>query len=79
MQITNLPKETVVRTSTIPISGITAQDAIVSVNGVLVDVDDVGRFTATVSLQEAPNVIEVVASDFRGNKVTAVLTMIYIP
>ncbi|MFQ5933075.1 MAG: hypothetical protein ACE5KI_00350 [Dehalococcoidia bacterium] len=79
LQITNLPKESVVRTDTIPISGLTSPDAVVSVNGVLVEVEADGTFTATVSLEETPNLIEVVASDFQGNQVSAVLTIIYIP
>ena len=79
LRITNLPKEGVVRTSTFPISGITDPDAVVSVNGVLVDVNSAGEFTSTVLLQPEPNLIEVVASDFQGNKVSAVLTIIYIP
>ena len=79
LKIINLPKESVVRTPTIPIRGITTPDALVSVNGTLVDVDGEGRFTSMVTLQEAPNLIEVVASDFQGNKVSSVLTIIYIP
>ncbi|MBI2856618.1 MAG: hypothetical protein HYX93_07215 [Chloroflexi bacterium] len=79
LQITNLPRESVVRTPTVAISGITNPDAVVSVNGVLVDVDAEGRFTTTIVLQAAPNLIEVVASDFRGNQVSAVLSIIYIP
>ena len=79
LQMTNLPKESIVHTSTISISGITTLDAVVSVNGVLVDVDAGGNFTSTLSLEQAPNLIEVVASDFQGNKVSAVLTVIYIP
>ena len=79
LKITNLPKESVVRTGTISISGLTTPDALVSVNGVLVNVDGDGAFKATVSLQQEPNLIEIVASDFQGNKVSAVLTIIYIP
>ncbi len=79
LKITNLPKESVVRTGTISVSGLTTPDALVSVNGVLVDVDGDGAFMATVSLQQEPNLIEIVASDFQGNKVSAVLTIIYIP
>ena len=79
LKITNLPKESVVRTGTVSISGLTTPDALVSVNGVLVDVDGDGAFMATVSLQQEPNLIEIIASDFRGNKVSAVLTIIYIP
>ena len=79
LKITNLPKESVVRTGTVSISGLTTPDALVSVNGVLVDVDGDGAFMATVSLLQEPNLIEIIASDFQGNKVSAVLTIIYIP
>ena len=79
LQITSLPKESVVRTNTVPISGITSPGGVVSVNGVLVDVDAGGRFTSTVSLQERPNLVEVVASDFKGNQLSSVLTVIYVP
>ena len=79
MQITNLPKESVVHVSTISISGLTSPDAVVSVNGVVVDVSGDGRFTITLSLKPEPNLIEIVASDFQGSKVSAVLTIIYVP
>ncbi len=79
LKITNLPKESVVRSPTVSISGTTTPDALVSVNGVLVDVGADGGFTTTVALKEEPNLIEVVASDFQGNKVSAVLSIIYIP
>ena len=79
LHITNLPKESVLRTSTVSISGNTAPDALLSINGVLIDVDGNGRFTSTLTLQEGPNVIEIVASNFQGNKVSAVLTIISIP
>ena len=78
LKITNLPNESTIRTSTIPIVGITSSDAVVSVNGVLVGVDVSGEFSSTLTLQEGPNRVEVVASDFRGNKVSAVLSIIYI-
>ena len=79
LQMTNVPRESIVHTDTITLSGLTRADAVVSVNGVLVDVDSAGAFTATVTLRAAPNLIEIVASDFKGNKVSAILTIIYIP
>ena len=79
LQITNFPKESIVRTNTVDLAGDTSPDALVSVNGVLVDVGVDGKFTATVTLTEEPNLVEVIASDFRGNQVSAVLTIIYIP
>ena len=78
LRITNLPNESTIRTSTIPIVGITSSDAVVRVNGVLVKVAVSGEFTSTITLQEGTNRVEVVASDFRGNKVSAVLSVIYI-
>ncbi len=75
----NVPKESIVHTDTIALNGLTRPDAVVSVNGVIVDVDSTGAFSAVVTLQPAPNLIEIVASDFQGNKVSAVLTIIYIP
>jgi len=79
LRISNLPKESVVRTNAISINGTTSPDALVSVNGVFVDVEGDGQFTANISLQPEPNLIEVIASDFQGNSVSAVLTIIYIP
>ncbi len=79
LRMTNVPKESVVHTTPLSLSGITSPDAVVSVNGVLVDVNREGKFTASVALEPAPNLIEIVASDFRANKVTAVLTVIHIP
>lgn len=75
----NVPKESIVHTGTLALSGLTRPDAVVSVNGVIVDVGSNGEFTAVVTLDPAPNLIEIVASDFQGNKVSAVLTIIYIP
>ena len=79
MKITNLPKESVVRTDTVSLSGITTADAVVSVNGVLVDVEGDGSFNTAVPLQGGLNLIEVVASDFQGNRVSSVLTIIFLP
>lgn len=79
LQVTNLPTESVVHTNTVRIDGMTSPDATVSVNGILVDVDEEGRFTAIVSLEEGANLIEVIASDFAGNEESAVLAIINIP
>ena len=79
VQVTNLPKESVVHTNTVRVDGRTSPDAIVSVNGIIVDVDEEGRFTAIVSLEEGTNIIEVIASDFAGNEDSAVLAIISIP
>ena len=79
LRITSLPKESVVRSSTVSIGGITNPDAVVSVNGVLVVVDKEGLFAISLSLKRGTNLIEVIASDFQGNQVAAVLAIVYIP
>lgn len=71
--------ESVVNTSHIPLSGTTTPDAVVSVNGQIVEVDEWGSFATVVTLQEGPNIIEVVASDFEGNEESRILTIVYAP
>ena len=77
--MTNVPRESIVHTDTIALSGLTRADALVSVNGVLVDVDSAGAFTATVTLRAAPNLIEIVASDLAGSQESILLSVIFIP
>ena len=68
-----------VRTSVVSLGGLTNPDAVVSVNSVVVEVDEEGNFTTSVSLKEGPNVIEVITSDFEGNQVSALLAIVYFP
>ncbi len=58
-----------VTTNTVQVRGRTLTGAVVSVQGNVVDVDSNGNFSATVALDEGPNVIEVIASDEAGNEV----------
>ncbi len=78
LQITEPQDEITVNTSTIEVKGVTTADAVVTINGSLVDVDESGKFSTTVSLEEGPNSIEVVASDSQGNEANQVLTVIYV-
>ena len=77
LEITKPADEAVVDVSRITVSGSTLADAVVSINGVIADVDYQGIFTDEVNLDAGPNVIEVVASDFYGNEKSAILTVIY--
>ncbi len=79
LQVTEPKDESIVTTSIISVSGTTNQDAVVSVNGETVEVDEQGNFTTTVALEEGPNIIEVIASDFEGNEEGTVLAVIYSP
>lgn len=77
LEITEPADEAVVDASHITVSGSTLADAVVSINGVIADVDYQGIFTGEVNLDAGPNIIEVVASDFYGNEKSAILTVIY--
>lgn len=70
--------ETTVYAADIEVKGTTEADAVLSVNGVTVDVNPDGSFSTMVTLEEGPNSIEVLASDFEGNEGSAILTVIYV-
>jgi len=71
--------ESVVELSTITIRGKTLADAVVSVNGELTDVDSNGNFSLQVTLEEGPNVFDIIATDEDGNEVDAQLTVSFSP
>ena len=56
-----------VNSASVPVIGTTSVDAVVTVNGVPVEVDVLGIFSTSVALEEGPNAIEVTASDLLGN------------
>jgi len=62
---------------TFEIVGRTRIDALVSVNDEVVDVDEDGRFTTTISLVEGDNVVEIVASIADGEEVGESLVIFY--
>ena len=79
LEVTEPQDESVVDTSPIPVRGITSPGAEVSINGELIDVDGQGSFAAMVELEEGPNVIEVVATDYEGNEEYCIVAVIYAP
>jgi len=79
LEVTEPQNETVVSTSPICVSGSTSPGAEVSVNGELIDVDEQGNFAAMVELEEGPNAIEVIATDYEGNEKSCILAVIYSP
>jgi hypothetical protein len=78
LTITEPQDETTVYTADLVVKGQTEPDAVVSVNEAVVDVDAEGKFSTTVTLEEGPNPIEVLASDFEGNEGSVTLTVIYV-
>ena len=71
--------QSVVSDSNIPLSGQTAPGAVVSVNGVGVEVDERGGFSTTVALEQGPNIIDVVATNPDGRVLSAVIAVIFRP
>ena len=63
-------------TTALAISGLTLGDAVLSVDGNLVDVDAQGGFAAMAQLDEGANQIDIVASDADGNQVTTTLFVV---
>ena len=78
LTITEPLDETTVYTADLVVEGQTEPDAVVSVNEAVVDVDAEGKFSTMVTLEEGPNPIEVLASDFEGNEGSVTLTVIYV-
>ncbi len=74
-----LGEESVVRSETVLLRGLTSPDAIVSVNGVIVQVQADGTFELTLLLEAGPNIVDVVASDLSGNTISSSLAIISIP
>ncbi|MBU2009383.1 MAG: hypothetical protein KJ624_06080 [Chloroflexi bacterium] len=78
--VTAPPDEVVVKDAVLRVLGRTSPDAVVSVDGKIVrTVDMEGNFSALVSLVEGPNLLEVIATDYRGGQASQVLTVIYAP
>ena len=77
--VTEPENESVVSVSTLPLSGRTGPNAIVSINGRSVVVGRFGYFSSTVPLDEGPNVIDVVATNDDGQTLSTVLAVIYRP
>jgi hypothetical protein len=71
--------ETVVDVNTVTIQGQTLANAMVSINGESVDVDSSGDFSLPVTLDEGPNVFDIIATDQAGDEVTTQLVVAYAP
>ena len=64
---------------TITLIGGTRADAVVGVNGTPVEMNALGIFSTTVTLEEGPNFIEVVATDIRDNVRFQTVAVFYLP
>ena len=67
----------VVNTPQVEIVGLAPAGAVVSVNDDILIVGSDGKFKSTVTLEEGPNVIEIIASDASGNEAYLLLSVFY--
>ena len=65
----------IVNVDKVEVRGSTSPGAVVSVNDEIALADTQGVFTVTISLEEGPNIIEVIASDEEGNEATTSLVV----
>ncbi len=77
--VTDPENQTIVRDNPVLVSGRTTPDAVLTVNGTQVPVDELGLFSTRVVLDEGPNVIEVVATGASRQVLSAILAVIYRP
>lgn len=78
LKINEPDDESVVKTSSVNLSGSVSANAEITVNGTSVAVEN-GNFTAMVELEEGPNSLEIRATDGKGHEETRVLTIVYLP
>jgi hypothetical protein len=64
-------------TNKITIKGRTVPDAVVSINADVVDVDSNGYFSMQITLDEGPNVFNIIATDDEGNEESTELIVFF--
>jgi hypothetical protein len=79
LQVLSPQDEAVVNTQPVEVSGSAPAGTVVTVNDEILIVSADGQFKTTVSLEEGPNLIEVLASDENGNETSLLLTVTYEP
>ena len=79
LELQGLSENTIVRGDAIVASGITSPDAVLSINGVIIPINDDGSFEVTLALTEGPNLLEIVSSDLSGNQESRALWVVALP
>ncbi len=79
LEINSPSDNSMMRNSSVKVEGGTLPGSVVTLNGRIVVVDSRGRFSVPVQLEEGPNSIEIIASDFLGNQRSQVITVIRLP
>ena len=63
----------------VEVMGVTRPDAVIGVNGVPLQTNSLGIFFTTVTLEEGPNLIEIVATDINSNVRFQTIVIFYSP
>jgi len=79
LNVASPANESVVSAKEVEVKGQTTPDAVVTVDSQIAEVDATGGFAVKVTLEEGPNTIELLASDFQGNQVSQVIMVVYVP
>ena len=79
LQILSPQDEAIVNIAQVEVIGSASAGAVVSVNDEIILVLNDRQFRAKVSLEEGPNLIEIIASDASGNETSLLLTVTYEP
>jgi len=79
LQVLSPLDEAVVDTPQVDVFGSASAGAVLSINDDILIVGPDSQFKTTVTLEEGPNLIEIIASDENGNEMSVMLTVIYEP
>lgn len=79
LRVLSPPDEAVVNTPQVDIVGSAPAGAVLSVNDDILLVGDDQHFKTTISLDEGPNLIEIIASDDNGSETSIILAVTYEP
>lgn len=79
LQILSPQDEAVVDSPQISIEGRAPAEAVVTINDVILIVDADQQFKTTLTLEEGPNLIEIIASDVQGNQISFAMVVIFEP
>jgi glucodextranase-like protein len=79
LKVTSPQDGDTVSTSQVDVIGSAPAGTVVSVDEDILIVGEAGQFKSTVSLEEGPNLIEIIASDENGNETSLEFTVVYEP
>jgi len=79
LQVLSPLDEAVVNTPQVDVTGSAPAGTVVSIDDEILIVGSDQQFKTTVTLDEGPNLIEVIASDENGNEMSVLLTVTYEP